>query len=75
MQFWDSIDYGNARKILVIPNITMSSNLEKDSFVDVLYNHIKALENYGEYFWNVLIPKGNVTKKLNLPNVDRKSVV
>lgn len=69
MQFWDSIDYGNARKILVIPNITMSSNLEKDSFVDVLYNHIKALENYGEYFWNVLIPKGNVTKKLNLPNV------
>ena len=69
MQFWDSIDYGNSRKILVIPNITMSSNLEKDSFVDVLYNHIKALENYGEYFWNVLIPKGNVTKKLNLPNV------
>lgn len=69
MKFWDSIDYGNARKILVIPNITMSSNLEKDSFVDVLYNHIKALENYGEYFWNVLIPKGNVTKKLNLPNV------
>ena len=69
MQFWDSIDYGNARKILVIPNITMSSNLEKDSFVDVLHNHIKALDKYGEYFWNVLIPKGNVTKKLNLPNV------
>jgi glycosyltransferase involved in cell wall biosynthesis len=69
MNFWDAIDYKNARKVLVIPNITNSSNIEKDSFVDVIYNHIKALDKYGEYFWNVLVPNGNVTQKLNLPNV------
>jgi len=69
MSFWEAIDYKNARKVLVIPNITNSSNIEKDSFIDVIHNHIKALDKYGEYFWNVLVPKGNVTKKLNLPNV------
>jgi len=69
MNFWEAIDYKNARKVLVIPNITNSSNIEKDSFIDVIHNHIKALDNYGEYFWSVLVPKGNVTKKLNLPNV------
>jgi len=69
IQFWDSIDYKNAKKVLVIPNITNSSDIEKDSFIDVIHNHIKALERYGNYFWNVLVPKGNVTKKLNLPNV------
>jgi hypothetical protein len=74
MQFWDSIDYKNSRKVLVIPNITNSSNIEKDSFIDVLYNHIKGLEKYGDYFWNVLIPTGNVTKKLNLPNVKQHQI-
>jgi hypothetical protein len=74
MEFWDSIDYKNSRKVLVIPNITNSSNIEKDSFIDVLYNHIKGLEKYGEYFWHVLIPKGNVTKKLNLPNVKQHQI-
>jgi len=69
MNFWDSIDYNNARKVLVIPNITNSSNIDKDSFVDVIHNHIKALEPYGEYFWNILMPVGKVSKKLNLPNV------
>lgn len=69
MEFWEAIDYKNARKVLVIPNITNSSNIEKDSFIDVIHNHIKALDTYGEYFWNILVPKGNVTKKLNLPNV------
>lgn len=69
MSFWEAIDYKNARKVLVIPNITNSSNIEKDSFIDVIHNHIKALDTYGEYFWNILVPKGNVTKKLNLPNV------
>ena len=69
MNFWDSIDYKNTRKVLVIPNITNSSNIEKDSFIDVIHNHIKALDNCGEYYWNVLVPKGKVTKKLNLPNV------
>jgi glycosyltransferase involved in cell wall biosynthesis len=74
MEFWDSIDYNKARKVLVIPNITNSSNIEKDSFIDVIYNHIKALEPYGEYFWNVLIPTDKVTKKLNLPNVKQHQI-
>lgn len=74
MQFWDSIDYTNAKKVLVIPNITNSSNIEKDSFVDVIYNHIKGLEEYGNYFWHILIPTDNVTKKLNLPNVKQHQI-
>ena len=74
MQFWDSIDYKNSRKVLVIPNITNSSNIEKDSFIDVIHNHIKALEKYGEYFWHVLVPTGNVTQKLNLPNVKQHQI-
>jgi hypothetical protein len=72
--FWDSIDYSKARKVLVIPNITNSSNIDKDSFVDVIHNHIKALEPYGEYFWNILMPVGKVSKKLNLPNVKQHQV-
>lgn len=74
MNFWDSIDYSKARKVLVIPNITNSSNIDKDSFVDVIHNHIKALEPYGEYFWNILMPVGKVSKKLNLPNVKQHQV-
>ena len=74
MEFWEAIDYKNSRKVLVIPNITNSSNIEKDSFIDVIHNHIKALDNYGEYFWNVLVPKGKVTKKLNLPNVKQHQI-
>jgi predicted deacetylase len=56
--FWDSIDYNNARKVLVIPNITNSSNIEKDSFIDVIHNHIKGLDKYGEYYWHVNSTKG-----------------
>lgn len=74
MEFWEAIDYKNSRKVLVIPNITNSSNIEKDSFIDVIHNHIKGLDEYGEYFWNVLVPKGKVTKKLNLPNVKQHEV-
>jgi glycosyltransferase involved in cell wall biosynthesis len=51
----------------VIPNITNASNIEKDSFVDVLYNHIIALDKVGDYFWNVILPKPVI--KLNLENV------
>ena len=72
--FWDSIDYSKSRKVLVIPNITNSSNIDKDSFVDVIYNHIKALEPYGEYFWNILMPVGKASKKLNLPNVKQHEI-
>lgn len=74
MKFWNSINYKNAKKILVIPNITNSSNIERDSFVDVIYNHIRGLEQYGDYFWHILIPTNNVTKKLNLPNVKQHQI-
>ena len=68
MSFWEvKVDYKNARKGLVIPNITNASNIEKDSFVDVLYNHIIALDKVGDYFWNVILPKPVI--KLNLENV------
>ena len=72
--FWDSIDYNKARKVLVIPNITNSSNIDKDSFVDVIHNHIKALDSYGEYYWNILMPSGKISKKLNLPNVKQHQI-
>ena len=74
MNFWDSIDYNNSRKVLVIPNITNSSNIDKDSFVDVIHNHIKALDSYGDYYWNILMPTGKISKKLNLPNVKQHQV-
>jgi glycosyltransferase involved in cell wall biosynthesis len=68
MSFWEvKVDYKNAKKVLVIPNITNASNIEKDSFVDVLYNHIIALDKVGDYFWNVILPKPVI--KLNLENV------
>jgi hypothetical protein len=65
--FWEGQLSKEARRVLVIPNITNSSNIEKDSFVDVIYNHIKGLEQYGEYFWNIILPEP--VKKLNLLNV------
>jgi glycosyltransferase involved in cell wall biosynthesis len=74
MNFWDSIDYNNSRKVLVIPNITNSSNIDKDSFVDVIHNHIKALDSYGDYYWNILMPTGKISKKLNLPNVKQHQI-
>jgi len=67
MTFWDTIDYKSSKKVLVIPNITNSSFIEKDSFVDVIYNHIKGLESLGDYYWNIVLPQP--VKKLNLPNV------
>lgn len=72
MIFWDSIDTTGYRKVLVIPNITNSRNIEKDSFVDVIYNHIIALEAYGDYFWHIVLPKP--VAKLNLENVKQHIV-
>jgi glycosyltransferase involved in cell wall biosynthesis len=71
MNFWEtSIDYHSARKVLVIPNITNSSNIEKDSFIDVLFNHVKALKQHNDYYWYVLVPNGSPSAKLNsLDNV------
>ena len=68
MKFWNTtVDYSKARKVLVIPNITNSKNLEKDSFVDVLYNHIRELIPEGNFFWYVIVPQP--IAKLNLENV------
>jgi hypothetical protein len=67
MEFWETINYKDARKVLVIPNITNAANIEKDSFVDVLYNHIIALDKLGDYYWNVILPMP--VRKLNLDNV------
>lgn len=74
MNFWDSVDYNNSRKVLVIPNITNSSNIDKDSFVDVIHNHIKALDSYGDYYWNILMPTGKLSKKLNISNVKQHQI-
>lgn len=65
--FWDTIDISSCRKVLVIPNITNSANIEKDSFVDVIYNHINALKSHGDYYWHILLPQP--VAKLNLDNV------
>jgi hypothetical protein len=72
MTFWDSIDINNCRKVLVIPNITNSANIEKDSFVDVIYNHINALKEYGDYYWHIILPEP--VAKLNLDNVKQHIV-
>lgn len=70
--FWETIDITKCRKVLVIPNITNSANLEKDSFVDVIYNHIIALKQYGDYYWHILLPEP--VAKLNLDNVKQHIV-
>lgn len=72
MQFWDTIDISKCRKVMVIPNITNSGNIEKDSFVDVLYNHINALKEHGDYYWHVLLPQP--VAKLNMDNVKQHIV-
>lgn len=72
MEFWDSVDITNSRKVLVIPNITNSSNIEKDSFVDVIHNHIQALREYGDYYWHIILPAP--VAKLNLINVKQHIV-
>lgn len=70
--FWDTIDLSKCRKVLVIPNITNSANIEKDSFVDVIYNHINALKSYGDYYWHIILPEP--VAKLNLDNVKQHIV-
>jgi hypothetical protein len=69
MQFWDDSNVidSNSIKILVIPNITNLKNLEKDSYIDVIYNHINSLNSRGNYFFHLILPKP--VSKLNLPNV------
>ena len=57
MNFWEGQLSKEARRVLVIPNITNSANIEKDSFVDVIYNHIKGLEQHGEYFLEYYITR------------------
>jgi hypothetical protein len=62
--FWEN---GRGHQtILVVPNYTFSEDIEKDSFVDVLYSQIKALEGAS---WILPVPKGKGISKLNLFNV------
>jgi len=65
--FWDTINYDNSRKVLVIPNITNPKEIEKDSFIDVIELHIKELSKLGNYYFHIILPKP--VAKLNLPNV------
>ena len=69
MSFFDIQIDKNARKVLVIPNITNSQNIEKDSFVDVIYNHIIGLKSIGSYYWHIILPKP--VAKLNLDHVNQ----
>ena len=62
--FWDSPQIN--KTILIIPNYTFSKDLGKDSFVDVIYQHIKQIEGVQ---WILPVPKGKGIAKLNLPNV------
>jgi len=62
--FWNSPEIN--KTILIIPNYTFSKDLEKDSFVDVIYQHINSLEGIQ---WVLPIPRGKGISKLNLPNV------
>jgi len=62
--FWDTNALDNKegkRKVMVIPNITNSSNLEADSFIDVIENHINNLGD--DYFWYIPLPER--VKRLN----------
>lgn len=64
MSFWETQQTN--KTVLIIPNYTFSKNLEKDSFVDVIYQHIKAVEGVQ---WILPVPMGKGISKLNLPNV------
>jgi glycosyltransferase involved in cell wall biosynthesis len=64
MNFWETNTIDNKegkRKVMVIPNITNSKNLEADSFIDVIENHIANLGD--EYFWYIPLPER--VKRLN----------
>lgn len=43
------------RRVMVIPNITNSKNLEADSFIDVIENHISNLGD--DFFWYIPLPE------------------
>lgn len=56
--FWDTtsgIPQPHQRKVMVIPNITNSKNLEADSFIDVIYNQIEELGD--DFFWFIPLPE------------------
>jgi len=63
--FWEN-NNGNGKVVLIVPNYTFNEDIEKDSFVDVLYSHIRAIDGVS---WILPVPKGKGISKLNLPNV------
>jgi len=62
--FWETPT--TDKTILIIPNYTFSKDLGKDSFVDVISQHIKGIEGVQ---WILPIPKDKGIGKLNKPNV------
>ena len=74
-KFSDSIDKSKEYKykILVYPNITYQKDLEKDSYVVVLCNIIKELNNIrNDLHWTILSPR-LIGKWLALSQIFRKS--
>lgn len=74
MEFWNinkNAD-GNSTKILIIPNITNKKNLEKDSFIDVIEQHINGLNGIGNYYFHIVLPK--FLSLLDLSNVQQHIV-
>ena len=73
MGFWDTgvqtptPSEGQIR-VMVVPNITNSKNLEADSFIDVIENHI---QNLGDgFFWYLPLPK-EVNRLKKFSNVEQ----
>lgn len=66
----ESSDKEYKHKVLVWPNITYSENLEKDSYVIVLSNVIKALRSVrDDIFWTIVTPAH--TKLLQYENTEQ----
>ena len=65
--FWEGSNIKECRRVLVIPNYTFFSDLNKDSFVDVINKHINTLGD--EFYWIIPVPMGKPISKLNKLNV------
>jgi|TARA_R110001606_G_C15305983_1_gene643098 glycosyltransferase involved in cell wall biosynthesis len=74
MNFWDTksgIAQPHQTKVMVIPNITNSKNLEADSFIDVIFNQIAELGD--DFFWYIPLP--NHVKRLDVyDNVEQINI-
>ena len=72
LKYTDNYDYDKKYKykILVYPNITYQKDLEKDSYVVVLCNIIKELNNIrNDLHWTILSPQ--LINSLNFENTEQ----